>query len=431
MMQRTTLQTVARRRISAICTQPAGRAFSSSAFCFEEDSKTRPATAASDAEEPISAAPSRPGPRVPKASSLGDIQLREPPTLSHPNLPPINIHVAASENFKIRPASAPGRNFRPDLMSWASEDLGGARVSLSQRHAQRRVQALDSAGALPTSFGPLLSPGEPQLLPIPDSTDAAYSPVPAPGIWVRAKTAAELRKEEYVRMRAETDKRREEGRLRAVERREEAERMKRLHEIRRLEMAKNAERREEAAKAAQAREMEQKERMREEMEARHRAAQEQIELTRIEREEEERRIQAAIAKSIAPVSSGPSVPTPQVVREELEKLMAAQSLSIEDAGTTVDPSAISTPQDQKLPVQIDSLLATRAQNLKDRAGDYSTYLPSHYGVGRAPGQERALGPVAYAQLVLAKSRGAPLNKRREAVQIVERFVNSKEMRAEA
>lgn len=105
------------------------------------------------------------------------------------------------------------------------------------------------------------------------------------------------------------------------------------------------------------------------------------------------------------------------------------------AATQVNPSEVVEAELQSLrETTADSadkeslLIAARIQLLKERAGDYSRFLPTGLGVQPpAPGQllraEKArLGPAAYAQLTLTRRKGAGLRKREEVVKVVERYV---------
>ena len=75
-----------------------------------------------------------------------------------------------------------------------------------------------------------------------------------------------------------------------------------------------------------------------------------------------------------------------------------------------------------------SMVATRILRMKERAGDYSRFLPPGLGVhppalGRLFEAEKGrLGPAAYAQLTLTRRRGVGLRRREEVVKIVERYV---------
>ena len=80
----------------------------------------------------------------------------------------------------------------------------------------------------------------------------------------------------------------------------------------------------------------------------------------------------------------------------------------------------------------DALIVARIRRMKERAGDYSRFLPPGSGI-RPPAQGRLfraenvrLGPAAYAQLTLARRRGAGLRKREGVVKIVERYVKMSE-----
>lgn len=96
----------------------------------------------------------------------------------------------------------------------------------------------------------------------------------------------------------------------------------------------------------------------------------------------------------------------ETVKEEIESIQASHTSS-------------SSPSPQS---NVESLIAARVQNMRERAGDYSRFLPSRLGVDRSPGG--SLGPAAYAELVLSRVRGAGLSKRREAVRVVERLVKT-------
>jgi hypothetical protein len=100
-------------------------------------------------------------------------------------------------------------------------------------------------------------------------------------------------------------------------------------------------------------------------------------------------------------------PVSETVKEEIEAIQASHSSS-------------SSPE------TVDSLIAARIQNMRERAGDYSRFLPSHLGVGRSPEHQKSVGgPVAYAELNMTRLRGAGLRKRLEAVKVVERLVKTR------
>lgn len=73
------------------------------------------------------------------------------------------------------------------------------------------------------------------------------------------------------------------------------------------------------------------------------------------------------------------------------------------------------------------LIAARIRSMKERAGDYSRFLPPELGVQPpAPGrlfraEKGRVGPTAYAQLTLARTR-VGLKKKEEVVKVVERYV---------
>jgi hypothetical protein len=97
-------------------------------------------------------------------------------------------------------------------------------------------------------------------------------------------------------------------------------------------------------------------------------------------------------------------PVSETVKEEIESIQASHTSS-------PSPSPQST---------VESLIAARVQKMRERAGDYSRFLPSHLGVD--PG--KPLGPAAHAELVLSRVRGVGLGKRREAVRIVGRLAKT-------
>jgi len=126
-------------------------------------------------------------------------------------------------------------------------------------------------------------------------------------------------------------------------------------------------------------------------------------------------------------SWAPPEPPSETVIAAVEAIRAAHTSS------EPDPADGSTPSSSKLAKRplpkssVDALVAERVQVLKEQAGDYSRYLPELLGVGRSLG---LVGPAAYAELTLARTRGVRLRRRREAVQVVERFVGMSEARAE-
>jgi hypothetical protein len=120
-------------------------------------------------------------------------------------------------------------------------------------------------------------------------------------------------------------------------------------------------------------------------------------------------------------------PPSETVIEEIEAIRAAYPDSGSDSTDTFASSSSSKPSKQPLPKSVDAIVATRIQVLKEQAGDYSRYLPGLLAVGRTPG---SVGPAAYAELILARTRGARLRKRREAVQVVEKLVGMRDARIE-
>ncbi|KAF7968126.1 hypothetical protein HWV62_20118 [Athelia sp. TMB] len=376
-MQRAALQTVARRRVA----YGVARAFSSSEICLEQDSKTRP----NPGDGPVSAR------RVPMASSLGDIAL---PT----------------GKFKITPDAAPSGIYQPDLTTWASETpSNGERASLSQRQAQRRVQAQKSSEATPIS-----SDAAPTQLP-------THNPVPTPSKWVKPMTPEEKRAEELKAeaKRAELQaKWKAQAKAKADKEQDEFTKRRKVAEARRLEASKAAEEKKKAESEARERALKRKEELQLKNEERRKADWDRLQAVRMKEEQEEIQEQEAIMNSAPKTQSSPAVITSGLAREELESLVAAHRPG------TLDSSVAPTSQvavNTTKPEHLESVLATRVQNLKERAGDYSAYLPAHFGVGRAPSQEQSLGPVAHAQLALAKSRGVSLSKRHGALKIVERY----------
>lgn len=210
---------------------------------------------------------------------------------------------------------------------------------------------------------------------------------------------------------------------------DEFKKKRKVAEARRLEASKAAEEKKKTESEARERALKRKEELQHKNDERRKADWDRLQAARMKEEQEEIRAQEAIIKSAPKTQSSPAIITPILAREELESLVAAHSSETSDS--SVVPTSQAAPAKPTKPEQLESVLASRVQNLKERAGDYSAYLPAHFGVGRAPGQERSLGPVAYAQLALARSRGASLDRRRGAVKIVERFANSKELRSEA
>lgn len=117
-------------------------------------------------------------------------------------------------------------------------------------------------------------------------------------------------------------------------------------------------------------------------------------------------------------------PRPDMPHTDYEALFASMkptpvSETVKDEIESIQASHASSPSPQSA---VESLIAARVQNMRERAGDYSRFLPSHLGVDRNPG--KSVGPVPYAELALSRVRGAGLAKRREAAKVVKRLVKT-------
>ena len=119
--------------------------------------------------------------------------------------------------------------------------------------------------------------------------------------------------------------------------------------------------------------------------------------------------------------------TPETVQKEIKIIKAAHARRV-NARLKASTAASESPPKPELKSTVDELVAAHILVVKDRAGDYSRYLPPNLGVDRTLGE---IGPAAYAQLILARRREARLDKRLEAVQVVERLVGMGEAKAEA
>jgi hypothetical protein len=119
--------------------------------------------------------------------------------------------------------------------------------------------------------------------------------------------------------------------------------------------------------------------------------------------------------------------TPETVQKEIKIIKAAHARRV-TARLKASTAASESPPKPELKSTVDELVAAHILVVKDRAGDYSRYLPPNLGVDRTLGE---IGPAAYAQLILARRREARLDKRLEAVQVVERLVGMGEAKAEA
>jgi hypothetical protein len=117
-------------------------------------------------------------------------------------------------------------------------------------------------------------------------------------------------------------------------------------------------------------------------------------------------------------------PVSETLKEEIEFIQAAHAASELDSDSTSANTSSSKPAKSR--PSVETLIAKRAQILKERAGDYSRYLPPQRGVNRTP---RKVRPTAYAELILARRREADLIKRREAIEIVRRLVGMGEAKA--
>jgi len=125
-------------------------------------------------------------------------------------------------------------------------------------------------------------------------------------------------------------------------------------------------------------------------------------------------LSVAHARTVKPVS--------ETLQPEIEAIQTSHSISAPDSGSdSLSHSTTTVPSSEleKLKLSVDVLTPARVQVLKERAGDYFRYLPYHFGLR---GRKVMAGPTAYAQLILARRRGASLTERRQAIQVVERFV---------
>ncbi|KZP25293.1 hypothetical protein FIBSPDRAFT_855828 [Athelia psychrophila] len=278
-----------------------------------------------------------------------------------------------------------------------------------------------------------VAPATPESSGTPPILGVHSSPIPAPGNWAKPKTREEKRAEMQAKWNVQREKEKEEQHARDAAYEAEGERRRKVSEARRIELQRAAEGKKQADLEASTLALQRRERIQEQNEERRKAEWDRLQTIQTQQEQEHRREQEAIMKATPTIAYVPSIVTPGAARQELESLVAAHSppseqTATEASGVPITQAASATPLKAG---QLESVLAARVQNLKERAGDYSSYLPSHFGVGRAPGQERVLGHVAYAQLALAKSRGVSLDRRHGAVKIIERFPASKELGSEA
>jgi hypothetical protein len=307
---------------------------------------------------------------------------------------------------KVLPTTAPGKNFRPDLTKWVSYDLPGQAPNLTfaQRQAVKRLQDLKNID-----------------MPVSSSLEAVLQPAPQPNTGDKQKRKRGANNSEK---REEVVKQREQGRALAEAKRAQDLKRAEMFEARKKEREIAAEERRQTAEEAQQREEQ------------HRESWDKAQYAQVSQEvEAEKTAKLTTGEPemvpVVPSSAFDGIqgefyetrpePGPEKVENAIEVISAVKASSKSGAA----PARSSAKRLKRKPAVKALPSAERIQEVKERAGDYSAYLPRH--LGSKPGSG---GPIAYAQLILSRRRGAPLHKRREAVEVIERFVGTREIRVE-
>ena len=313
--------------------------------------------------------------------------------------------------YRILPTSAPSSTYRPDI-TWVSDDLAGTKVNVSfaQRQAARRIQDLKSLDE-----------------PLPASTMAIAKPPHPPG-----HNKQKRQHGASGRTREGDAKRMMQGKAMAQARHAEDVKRTEILAMRRKEIETAAAERRQSEREREGRETEYKAKAKQEMEVRKNESNSVESHWKRSREThdietaEERKEPKRMAPPVYSVESqiDPQVIAPQPKLENVEAEIEAIRAAREPVTISHDVEASpSSSKPFKPEPSVDALVTERIQVLKKRVGDYSRYLPKTLGIRHTP---RRVGPAAYAQLILARRPETGLAKRREAIQIIERFMKMSE-----
>jgi hypothetical protein len=286
---------------------------------------------------------------------------------------------------------APGKNIRPNLETWISDDIGaGVDLTFAKKQAAKRIADLKSINE---AASPMLE----QIIEHPNKANRLTRNQEA-GFWTKEDTA---------RMK-ETEELRQRGIA--------VEEMRLLENERRMLVQE------------------------------HRAKVQQDLLSGLEHLSKKpsakpspTKKKSALRSVIKTPSAEPSPTEKNSAKTPLDSVVNSVSRlsvlwpvsetvkyvmkSVETAHATAISASTSSKAKSQLPVE--ALISERAQVLKERAGDYSRYLPLE--LGREP---RGVSPTAYARLALARRRETKLAERLAAIDIIAGLVLRNEVRAE-
>lgn len=217
---------------------------------------------------------------------------------------------------------------------------------------------------------------------------------------------------------SEDIRRREQERL-AESRRENQQQRLEIYEARTKEREKAIEQR-----GQRARDMEDKAKVRQERKERRERLSSTRENRTLDNETADKKREVRQAEPVFMVQSSARRPVSETVKEEIKSIQAAHAASELDSDSTPANTSLSKPAKSR--PSVETLIAKRVQILKERAGDYSRYLPPQFGVIGTP---RKVRPTANAELILARRRETGLIKRRDAINVVRRLVEMGEAKA--